>query len=111
MSKAKKFKTAQGFLEAHYNNEFNRYGFKETKEEKIRRSDQAARNAICALMPAIGLSAEIGDEQRLKEALLRIQQLPEAQNSRAQYFLKGARGRIIAISSTFIETRTTTDAA
>jgi hypothetical protein len=110
--RTKKYKTAEGFLESHYDHEFfysqpERRG---TREEKIQRSDVATRNAVRALLPAVGLGgAKIDDSENLKEAVARIQQTPEAQNDRVQHFLKGAlkwlgRRRLIPISATMIET-------
>jgi hypothetical protein len=105
-TKTKKFKTAQGFLENHYNAEFGRYGSEdETDKARIQRSDQAARNAVRALISAINLSVEISDDENLGQAVQRIQQMPETQNDRHQYFLKGAyqwlkRGRAIFLSAT-----------
>jgi hypothetical protein len=91
MTKARKYKTAAGFLESHYDHEFTWADKQETREEKIQRSNIATRNAVRALLSAVGLGdAKIDDGENLKEAVMRIQQTPEAQNDRAQYFLKGA---------------------
>jgi hypothetical protein len=106
-TKTKKFKTAQGFLESRYNTEF---GYRdpdgETREAKIQRSRHVEREAVRSLISAIGLSAKIGDDEDLRQAVQRIQQMPEAQNARHQHFLKGTyawlkRGRVIILGATF----------
>ena len=111
-TKAKKFKTAQGFLESRYNAEF---GYRdpegETREAKIQRSRQAERDAVRALISAIGLTVKISDDEDLKQAVQRIQQMPEAQSDRHQHFLKGTyawlkRGRVIFLGATFTGIRT-----
>jgi hypothetical protein len=111
-----KFKTAQRFLASCYDREFfyaHRESEEETREAKIQRSERAERNAVRALLSAIGLtSTPIGDDEDLEQAILRIQQTPEAQNDRAQHFLKGAekwlrQSRLIILSTTFTGTTVT----
>jgi hypothetical protein len=106
-TKTKKFKTSQGFLESCYNAEF---GYRdpegETREVKIQRSRQAEREAVRSLISAIGLSVNISGDEDLKQAVQRIQQMPEAQSERHQHFLKGTyawlkRGRVIFLGATF----------
>jgi hypothetical protein len=108
--RTKKYKTAEGFLEGHYDHEFyySRPKKQETREEIIQRSNGATRSAIRALLPAIGIGgAKVDDTEDLKEAVARIQQTAEAQNDRAQHFLQGAlkwlrRRRLIPISSRLV---------
>jgi hypothetical protein len=108
--RTKKYKTAEGFLESHYDHWFHylRPEKQETREEIIQRSNGATRSAIRALLPAIGIGgAKVDDTEDLKEAVARIQQTTEAQNDRAQHFLQGAlkwlrRRRLIPISATMI---------
>lgn len=112
-TRTQKFKTAQGFLENRYDAEFGyREPEGETREAKIRRSDQAARNAVRSLLSAMSLDVKVSDDENLGQAVQRIQKMPEAQNDRHQRFLKSAyawlkRGRIIIFSTTVTGVTTT----
>jgi hypothetical protein len=109
--RTKKFKTAQGFLQDSYEQFYDRKDMlEESTEAKIQRSKLAKRRAILALLSAINLNIGLDHDEDLRQAVERIQQMPEAQEPRLQHFLKGAcqwlrRNQVLSVNVT--TTRTT----